>query len=277
MSSKKKAVFFKPKERNQFHLNEKVYILRHAQSRFNAAEGGVLSGYDKTKNPHWDIDLMDAQISDVGYQQTQDAADSYLLPNLGIVFVSPMRRALQTCYYVFKDHPNWDNIKFIVEPNIIEFLKDTPTIPEKGIQDKLDEFRKLFRDSNGKTLLDTTLIDRVINEQMLRNCNDDLWFVGISGKEDEDNIRKLMMNSKKPQQDLLTYMEKTGFYESKANIRARGKVFKETLRTLVRAQAGKNNMQIVVVGHQLTFEAMYGTMMKNCEFRPLSYDEVHEF
>ena len=39
-----------------------------------------------------------------------------------------MRRALQTCYEVFKDHPNFENIKIMVDPGLRE---DFDTI--KGI------------------------------------------------------------------------------------------------------------------------------------------------
>jgi phosphohistidine phosphatase SixA len=39
------------------------------------------------------------------------------------VFVSPLRRALQTAYHLFKNHPNFSNIKFIIVPKAKEGIK----------------------------------------------------------------------------------------------------------------------------------------------------------
>ena len=41
------------------------------------------------------------------------------------VFVSPYLRAMQTCYYLFKNHANKKNIKFIVHPLIFESFSST--------------------------------------------------------------------------------------------------------------------------------------------------------
>jgi len=38
------------------------------------------------------------------------------------VFVSPLGRAIQTAYHLFKSHPNKKAIKFIVLPQLAEIL-----------------------------------------------------------------------------------------------------------------------------------------------------------
>jgi len=43
--------------------------------------------------------------------------------------VSPLRRALQTAYLLFKDHPNFNNIEVIIDPNIRETLGSPCSIP----------------------------------------------------------------------------------------------------------------------------------------------------
>jgi broad specificity phosphatase PhoE len=40
-----------------------------------------------------------------------------------IVYVSPMQRTLQTTIHMFKNHPNKDNIKFVILPIVREVLK----------------------------------------------------------------------------------------------------------------------------------------------------------
>jgi broad specificity phosphatase PhoE len=46
------------------------------------------------------------------------------------VFVSPLRRALQTAYLVFRRHPNFGNIRFIVHPLLRENMHTVCDIPE---------------------------------------------------------------------------------------------------------------------------------------------------
>jgi hypothetical protein len=36
------------------------------------------------------------------------------------IVVSPLRRTMETAYYVFKDHPNFKKMKIVVEPIIRE-------------------------------------------------------------------------------------------------------------------------------------------------------------
>jgi hypothetical protein len=62
-----------------------------------------------------------------------------------------MKRALQTAYYVFKSHPNFDKIKFIVCPLMREKLKATCDIPAVTA-DIINEFSRKF------THFDTGLI-----------------------------------------------------------------------------------------------------------------------
>ena len=51
------------------------------------------------------------------------------LENLSHVFVSPLRRALETAYYLFKNHPNFLNIIFILDPDIREHLNSSCDVP----------------------------------------------------------------------------------------------------------------------------------------------------
>lgn len=48
--------------------------------------------------------------------------------NFKIVFVSPLQRTLQTTIHLFKNHPNKDNIKFIVVPILREVLETSNDI-----------------------------------------------------------------------------------------------------------------------------------------------------
>ena len=49
--------------------------------------------------------------------------------NIHTVFWSPLRRALETTYHVFKSHPNIENIKFIVLPDMRECINISSDMP----------------------------------------------------------------------------------------------------------------------------------------------------
>jgi len=46
-----------------------------------------------------------------------------------VVLVSPLRRTIATAYYVFKEHPNFKNMKFILAPLAREALLGAGDIP----------------------------------------------------------------------------------------------------------------------------------------------------
>ena len=50
----------------QTHHTERVYIVRHAESRYNAAVNGTLKDYDDSLQPSWDPELIDAMLSERG-------------------------------------------------------------------------------------------------------------------------------------------------------------------------------------------------------------------
>ena len=51
------------------------------------------------------------------------------MPNLSIILVSPLMRAVETAYYVFKDHPNFASCKFILDPVLRERCDCNCSIP----------------------------------------------------------------------------------------------------------------------------------------------------
>ena len=70
--------------------------------------------------------------------------DFDFLPNLHVIVCSPLNRSLMTAYLTFKDHPNFENCRIMIEPDITEVLDKTSSIP-KPIDDKLASYNKLFK------------------------------------------------------------------------------------------------------------------------------------
>ena len=73
------------------------------------------------------------------------------------MLISPLRRALQTAYLVFKDHPNFHIIKFIVHPMLRENMHTVCDIPENFLDVKNDYEGKIPQ-------LDFSLMERQEND-----------------------------------------------------------------------------------------------------------------
>ena len=87
-------------------------------------------------------------------QQCIDAqADANAL-NVHTVFWSPLRRALETAYHVFKAHSNFENIKFIVLPDMRESLGISWDIPV-NIWEIEQEYKMLIPN------IDFSLLDQI--------------------------------------------------------------------------------------------------------------------
>ena len=110
--------------------------------------------------------IFDPPLGPFGRNQCADAAYEYqyeIMPNLHCIFVSPLRRALQTAYFLFKDHPRRKEIEVIMVPDLRDVLAgpwDIPNPIEKIVEDAKDMFYNL----------DTSLLD-------LASPDPDLWFL----------------------------------------------------------------------------------------------------
>ncbi|CAG9322670.1 unnamed protein product [Blepharisma stoltei] len=102
----------------------KLWLIRHAQTFYNKAQyQWEEEGKSMDNAPlRWDPDLCDAELSEVGIQQCLSARDLVHTLDVHKVFVSPLKRALQTCEILFKDHPNLP--QKIVHPILHEIINN---------------------------------------------------------------------------------------------------------------------------------------------------------
>jgi broad specificity phosphatase PhoE len=100
----------------------KLFLVRHAQTLYNLAqEQSEKAGIDHSSAEfRWDPVLADAELSCLGISQCQQARGLAHGLDIGKVFVSPLKRALQTCDLLFTDHPMHPEI--IVHPVLHEVL-----------------------------------------------------------------------------------------------------------------------------------------------------------
>ena len=106
----------------------KIYLIRHAQSKYNQASSELESAGKKSQivNLKWQPQYIDVELSEFGEQQAQQAIPAAHALRLRLVFVSPLRRALRTAQILFETHP--DQPRIIVHPQLSEKLKNAPDV-----------------------------------------------------------------------------------------------------------------------------------------------------
>lgn len=108
--------------------NGKIYLIRHAQSRYNQASYELESTGKKSeiRGLKWQPQYIDTELSEFGEMQAQQAIPSAHALDVKTVFVSPLRRALRTAQILFENHPNQPRI--VVHPQLVEKLKNAPDV-----------------------------------------------------------------------------------------------------------------------------------------------------
>ena len=153
-------------------------IIRHGESQNNSSFfNGHRVAFESNDG------ITDPRLTPRGIKQLSHTIQDLLALSPKYVFVSPLRRALETSYYLFKDHPSLPNIRFIVQPLIMERLSNIsalPTLPCNQIFDsyrELEDFHydfSLIDDLPDPNMYSFNLIDyprnKNIIQQMRENC-----------------------------------------------------------------------------------------------------------
>ena len=92
--------------------------------------------------------LIDDSLSPKGIVQCQIANKYAKEIDYRTVFVSPMRRTIQTAMLIFEDHPNIrDNkLNFIVHPHLRERLNASCDIPSINYKEMFQKLRREYFD-----------------------------------------------------------------------------------------------------------------------------------
>jgi len=99
-------------------------------------------------------ELIDARLSPEG---KKDCVKKRHLANqldIKVVLVSPLRRGVETAYEIFREHPNFDIIEFVLVPEVKEMLMVAGDLPD-DIDTTIETYGPLFPRG-----LDFTLIQR---------------------------------------------------------------------------------------------------------------------
>lgn len=79
-----------------------------------------------------DVSIRDAKLTDEGVKQCIDRGrECGHALDFHTVFISPLRRAFLTAIEIFKDHPNKENIKFVLHPFLREHIFTFGDLPQE--------------------------------------------------------------------------------------------------------------------------------------------------
>ena len=213
----------KDSDTNDISDYSQILILRHARSVFNHKNILLAEAHSESiefyKNA-LDESNRDWGISEEGINEWKLAHDIAMNMKIHTVFVSPFRRALETALYIFrgsldkddksKQHPDFENIKFVIVPKLREKLRCSCDIPE-GIDKTLSEYADLFPNLNTDLLDEFENRNHYFFEDLDKNIVDEILPKIESKVEDslQSNLFELMLNKIK-----LNYPNDTESYDS---------------------------------------------------------------
>lgn len=131
-----------------------IYYIRHACSYFNLfldydkhiKNNMPLTDFTESEldfckqiNDRFSYLLADPKLTIKGISQCISMQEKYNELNIKYLFVSPLRRALETANLLFEKHPNRKNMKIIVFPLITEMLGGPDEI-SINMTSKIEEF-----------------------------------------------------------------------------------------------------------------------------------------
>ena len=108
--------------------NSQVFLLRHATTDINLVTQRLASSNASKEEyvAEWfNVKYRDWGLADVGIEECEKTSDIAKSLTIHTVFVSPLIRSIQTAYHLFKDHPNFASIKFVIVPKAREEFLST--------------------------------------------------------------------------------------------------------------------------------------------------------
>ena len=242
--------------------NPKIWLVRHGLSVFNywsrtyghrAAEFGNVNAveadpdykYLMTIKDKADTRLADPDLHKKGMAQAQKAQEKINQMNVRYVFVSPLKRTLDTCKGIFGSYPKKGQLIIKVNPLVRELMGSPCDVPVDTLTKRRAEYEPLGYDFS----------------QLEKYDKKDLYFLySLNSPEREQLFEEIAKEPDKPYIEVIAkYMkrfrkeQKKGNrkVESFVNARERAVEFAQFLLNFIPTAGLGENDDIVVVTHSL--------------------------
>lgn len=242
-----------------------VILLRHANSQYNF-EYSQLAEKEFTDEDYKSLrikkDLRDAPLSELGIQQCMNAQAMANMLKPKYVIVSPLRRALETAYYTFNTHPNFDDIQFILLPTLKEGLDTACDIP-LNIKDTIDEFKKKFKNFDTSELEKYRDASHFFFTDINQDFSKDILSEKVEDPSDPMGSNAFELTLESINQNFPKRLEST------KNILSRIEKAKKFIEDFLQRNPLEDDSKIILVGHSCYFKYWTGKWEKEIS----SYNE----
>ena len=229
------------------NLHGKFLFIRHGQTDYNV---------DSTKIELKKIRCMekylDCPLNSTGRLQAEEGGINFMDFDVEIGYVSPMRRCLETVYFMFKEHPKKSNFKFIVHPLITEISNSV----HGYISDITESKNKYNMETEVK--FDWSLFEALFPTPLEQNTFFINNFSCLPNKIMEKHIEKIYQSFQSENfTKNIASLAKIGYdcgisrLESLYHIWLRGMKFKEFLKEAYKNYLTETNKKVIVVSHNV--------------------------
>lgn len=214
-----------------------------------------------------DLAFVDSPLNELGLQQSSERAAEHCerLPNLSVLVVSPLHRAMQTAHAVLMNHPRRSEVTVIIDPYMREGLHWTCGIP-RPLSDVIKTAKELFADFKEVRI---DLLQKIVDNSKLND--EDLWFIDTMVDEDREAMSAYIMERREtdPKSNyaeiVRDYIKDVAFSESVENGALTNRMFKhKQLVSEVLSTIGAED-QLLAVGHCVAFFSVYDHKLPNCQ------------
>ncbi|CAI2375142.1 unnamed protein product [Moneuplotes crassus] len=127
--------------------SSKVILVRHANTVFNLEHDTFIAEHGYARDVlkiQYDEKHRDTPLSEFGIQQAKNASKYAKDLDVDLVLISPLKRTIQTAYYLLRNHPNKEKINYVIHPGIREHLVGVSEMTDNWEDKLVNEYQKYF-------------------------------------------------------------------------------------------------------------------------------------
>ncbi|EAR97992.2 histidine phosphatase family (branch protein 1) (macronuclear) [Tetrahymena thermophila SB210] len=202
-------------------------------------------------------DYIDSPLTDEGISQSEQLYENHIksLQNIKIVLVSPLLRALQTAYHIFKNYKPMPWI--VVIPELSEFMNTANDIGNNTL-----DYKKLIEFKN----FDFQAIEEMVKDNQLWNISN---LVSSEKKYTIQNILEMRCPLKKQIQNqgpyiLVDYL-KNNYLETPSDLSKRSIKVRDIINEYSTNYLQKEEEKIAVVSHAKLLQQFIPEKLQNAQ------------
>lgn len=123
-----------------------IILARHAKAVVNVHKKSAKHhrDYERLNGIKYDTKYIDSEISEEGWKGIEIFSEKMKDLNIKYVLVSPLKRAMHTAIAGLQEHPNFENIKFVIFPCLKACLTATMDMTSMSLEELKESYERQF-------------------------------------------------------------------------------------------------------------------------------------